>query len=345
VVPLEKVVEAPKYSEWKQTVPEGAEARAESFKMLFDERDEAKPKEQMHNFLKAYACAVHKIVFIQKIDRFPKLNEIETICPEFVKAEGQKQVVYNLKRRFMQETAFFEERNFGIKGVYLLPKASRFKDKSGRYSDLIFDFENGNVTLPELKTQPFDLPKEPAYGAQKVTDETKLKKEPEKPSRTKSILIFGLIALILITLAFLIFAPPDKPALKGESVMYSISSLKDEGGEFLMFELSNPDKVNVNSIISLPKEIDRMISVEGGTVSISHINDTTIELSTDKDARIKVYTLSIENVPLLITHKFDGNAVPSVYGINNYTVTKINDKVHLNFEFKNSTSVKIRIEQ
>lgn len=345
MVPLEKVVVTPKYSEWKQTTPEEAEAKAESFKTLFDERDEAKPKEQMHNFLKAYTCTVHKIVFIQKIDRFPKLNEIETICPEFVKAEGQKQVVYNLKRRFMQETDFFEEINFGIKGVYLLPKTSRFKDKSGRYSDLIFDFENGKVTLPELKTQPFDLPKEPAYGAQKVTDETKLKKEPEKPTRTKSIVIFGLIALILITLAFLIFAPPDKPAFKGESVMYSIYSLKDEGGDFLMFELSNPDKVNINSIISLPKEIDRMISVEGGTVSISHFNNTTIELSTDKDARIKVYTLSIENVPLLITHKFDGNAVPSVYGINNYTVTKINDKVHLNFELKNSTSVKIRIEQ
>lgn len=315
-------MEAPKYSEWKQTTPEEAEANAESFKTLFDERDEAKPKEQMHNFLKAYACAVHKIVFIQKIDRFPKLNEIETICPEFVKAEGQKQVVYNLKRRFTQETDFFDERNFGIKGVYLLPKASRFKDKSGRYSDLIFDFETGKVILPELKTQPFNLQKEPAHDAQKVTDETKLKKEPEKPSPTKSILIFGLIALILMALAFLIFAPSDQPALKGENVMYSIYDSKDEGGDFLIFVLSNPDRVSVNSMIILPKEIDRMISVEGGTVSISHINKTTIELSTDKDARIKIYTLTIENVPVVITHKFDGNAVPSVYGINNYTVTK-----------------------
>lgn len=348
-------MEIPKYSEWVQKVSEKPEIEinTESFKALFSKRDERTPNRQMHNFLKAYAFAVHRIAIVQKEDRLPNLDEIEKAFPD-VDAQIQGQVVYNLKLRLLKSTQFFDEKNFGTKGAYLFPKALRFKDKSGRYSDLIFDFENGRVTLPELKLPQINLQKEQT-DAQNIVDEHefgnegtgKQIQEPkiEPGKHTKSVLISGLIALIVIILAFLIFAPPDKPALKGETVMYSIYDSKDEGGVFLIFELSNPDEVSLNSMIILPKEIDRMISVEGGTVSISHFNNTTIELSTNKDAKIKIYTLSVEKVPVVITHKFEGNAIPSVYGINNYTVTKINDKVHLNFEFKNSTSVKIRIEQ
>ncbi len=347
-------MEIPKYSEWVQKISGKTEIEidTESFKALFSKRDERTPNKQMHNFLKAYAFAVNNA---RKEDRFPNLDEIEKAFTD-VGAPIEGQVVYNLKLRFMKNTQFFEERDFGTKGVYLSPKALRFKDRGGRYSDLIFDFDNGAVALPESKPHDVDSQKEPKSDIQKVVNETKLdhegidkqigepKIELEKSHR-KSVLKVGLIVLILIIFAFLIIAPRDKYAPKGENVMYSIYDSKDEGGDFLIVELSNPDGVSLNSLIVLPKEIDKIISVEGGTVSIAHSSVTTIGLSTDKDARIKIYTVAIENIPLAITHKFKGNAVPSIYGINNYTVMAIKDKVQLNFEFKKSSSIQIKIEQ
>lgn len=338
-----------RYSVWKRTVKSEDKIGTKSFEALFEKWDKGNPKKQMHNFLKAYACAVHNIVVVKKEDRFPKLNEIETACPEILKDKGQREVVFNLKRRFIKETNFFDEIPFGRQGVYLKPKALRFKDESDSYSDLVFDFDKGTVTLPGLKTE---------LGSEGIGKRLVEQIESEKLLETNSnqfkikallskkfILFFSLLAIVLVTFLFLIFAPPDKPISKGEKVLYSIYSSKDDKGDFLMFELSNPNGTEINSMIVLPKEIDKMISVESGVVSVSHSNNTIISLKTDKDARIKIYVSVIEIVPIMITHTYEGNAVPSIYGINNYTVLNTNEKIQVNFELKNSTLVKIRIEQ
>ncbi|VVB88421.1 Uncharacterised protein [uncultured archaeon] len=121
-------MEIPKYSDWVKKVSEKPEIEidSESFKALFDKRDERTPNKQMHNFLKAYAFAVNKT---KKEDRFPNLDEIENAFTD-VNAQGEGQVVYNLRLRFKKITQFFDEINFGKKGVYLLPTAFRFKDRT-----------------------------------------------------------------------------------------------------------------------------------------------------------------------------------------------------------------------
>jgi hypothetical protein len=61
--------------------------------------------------------------------------------------------VYAFKDRLMKNTEFFEE--VKISGVsYLVPRALRFVDASGTYSDLILNFEEGAVVLPSRRKTP-----------------------------------------------------------------------------------------------------------------------------------------------------------------------------------------------
>lgn len=102
----------PEYSEWIKQISDTQvlEIDTESFKALFHKWNKSKPKEQMHKFFEAYACAA------SKLKRFPNVDEVEKTCPGILRSKGQNQVGYNLKRRLMNETEFFDEVNFGTKG-------------------------------------------------------------------------------------------------------------------------------------------------------------------------------------------------------------------------------------
>lgn len=343
-------MEIPKYSDWLKKVSEKPEIEidSESFRALFNKRDEKTPNWQMHNFLKAYAFAVNKT---KKQYRFPNLDEIENAFAEVnVKVRGQ--VVYNLKLRIMQNTQFFDEIDFGTKGVYLLPKALKYRDRSGKYSDLIFDFENGAVILPELNPTALKVAgqtesvisviteniEDSIDGSKKSSENTSLK---IKKSVHYKYFIFGLIAIILIALVFLITAL-NNPLIDKKSVMYSINASNDEDGDFILFELSNPSGIDINSTLVIPS--DRVI-VEVGTVSIIQSNNTTIGLNTESDARVKMYVQSYESVPLVLTHNYDGDPIPTVSGINNYNQKITPEKFQWNFEIRKDTSIKIWIEQ
>ncbi len=221
-------MEIPNYSDWLKKVSEKPEIEvdAESFKVLFNKRDEKTPNWQMHNFLKAYAFSVNKT---KKQDRFPNLDEIENAFAD-VKAPVKGQIVYNLKRRFRENSQFFDEIDFGTKGVYLLPKALKYRDRSGKYSDLIFDFENGAVTLPELNQTILKVAEQTEPGSSVISDKIEDSKDgSKKPSENtsqkikKSVhhksFILGLIAIILIALVFLT-AAPDNPIIEKKNVMY-----------------------------------------------------------------------------------------------------------------------------
>jgi hypothetical protein len=67
--------------------------------------------------------------------------------------------VYAFKDRLMKNTEFFEE--VKISGVsYLVPRALRFVDVTGTYTDLVLNFDEGTVVLPtRRKTAP--LPDSP----------------------------------------------------------------------------------------------------------------------------------------------------------------------------------------
>jgi len=55
------------------------EIDTDSFKFLFHKDKENKPKEQIHKFFEAYACAT------SKLKRFPNVDEIEKTCPDIFK--------------------------------------------------------------------------------------------------------------------------------------------------------------------------------------------------------------------------------------------------------------------
>ncbi|MCX9012303.1 MAG: hypothetical protein OIN66_14425 [Candidatus Methanoperedens sp.] len=361
-------VDIPKYSDWKKNAPKELEIDTESFKALFSKRDGRTPNEQMHNFLKAYAIAVNRFAILQQDEdkkRFPHLDEVAKIIPE-VNASVQGEVVYNLKRRFIQNTEFFEERTFGTKGVYLLPKALRFRDKECKYSDLIFDFDNGAVILPELKPLPSpekspeplkEISPEEQTAGERTSGDAEKKSKEQKTSESlsaiegaagksslmiKSVLILGIIIAAVITLAYLLSTPPDKPMLR--DVTYRFYDSNDAGGDFLMFELSNPSGIPINSTVVLPPKVVSDIIVEKGPVSINQSGSTIIRLNTDKDARVKMYAPAFESVPLIVTHYYTGNPDAVVNTSNNNNLTRSAEKFQWHFEYKKPGSIEIMIK-
>jgi hypothetical protein len=95
-------------------------------------------------FFEAYVVATKELAAQE--DRFPSLSEID--------AKMESGAVYAFKDRLMKNTEFFEE--VKISGVsYLVPRALKFVDVSGTYTDLVLNFEEGIVVLPtRRKTTP-----------------------------------------------------------------------------------------------------------------------------------------------------------------------------------------------
>lgn len=61
--------------------------------------------------------------------------------------------VYAFKDRLMKNTEFFEE--VKISGVsYLVPRALKFVDSTGTYTDLILNFDEGAAVLPTRRKTP-----------------------------------------------------------------------------------------------------------------------------------------------------------------------------------------------
>ncbi|MCX8207044.1 MAG: hypothetical protein N3G75_04335 [Methanothrix sp.] len=115
----------------------------ESFSFLFDRRYTNRLNRMSRVFFEAYAKATAELALSE--DRFPSLSEVE--------AKMESGAVYAFKDRLMKNTQFFDE--VKISGVsYLVPRAYHFVDSSGIYTDLIFDFEKGTVTLPSRRKVP-----------------------------------------------------------------------------------------------------------------------------------------------------------------------------------------------
>jgi len=191
------------------------------------------------------------------------VDEIEKTCPDILKKKGQKQVAYNLKSRLMNNTVFFEEHDFGTKGVYIIPKALRFKDTGGKYSSLIFDFDKGTVKMPEpLNIQDTEIRTEPTIGEERkeesLTEPIKTfppTSQKVKHISPKSALIFFLIVIIVAALVLPIFSDSNKNALNEKYIIYRINNSNDDEGDFIMFNLINPDHIMINSSIILPNDV------------------------------------------------------------------------------------------
>jgi hypothetical protein len=125
------------YSVWREIAADRLEVSGESFSFLFDRRYSNRLNRMSRVFFEAYAKATREISAEE--DRFPSLSEIES--------RMESGAIYAYKDRLMRSTGFFEE--VKISGIsYLIPKARRFVDETGTYTDLILDLEKGEVVLP-----------------------------------------------------------------------------------------------------------------------------------------------------------------------------------------------------
>ncbi len=124
--------------------------KGESFAFLFDRRYTNRLNRMSRVFFEAYAKATKELA--SQEDRFPSLSEID--------AKMESGAVYAFKDRLMKNTEFFEE--VKISGVsYLVPRALRFIDASGTYTDLSFDFDTGTAVLPTRRKIPVAVEAEP----------------------------------------------------------------------------------------------------------------------------------------------------------------------------------------
>ncbi|MBN1323952.1 MAG: hypothetical protein JW986_08175 [Methanotrichaceae archaeon] len=150
------------FTAWKQNVEEAKTLSGDSFSFLFDRRYKNRLNRMSRIFFEAYVRATKELA--SKEDRFPSLSEIDS--------HMESGAVYAFKDRLMKNTDFFEEAK--ISGVsYLVPRAEMFIDSSGTYTDLRFDFHNGEVTLPSRRKTP--LVEHPLEASEEGKEENKKK--------------------------------------------------------------------------------------------------------------------------------------------------------------------------
>jgi len=125
------------FSAWRHSREESLQLKGENFSFLFDRRYTNRLNRMSRVFFEAYVVATKELAAQE--DRFPSLSEID--------AKMESGAVYAFKDRLMKNTEFFEE--VKISGVsYLVPRALKFIDASGVYTDLILNFEGGMVVMP-----------------------------------------------------------------------------------------------------------------------------------------------------------------------------------------------------
>ncbi len=131
------------FSAWRHSREESLQLKGDSFSFLFDRRYTNRLNRMSRVFFEAYVAATKELAAQE--DRFPSLSEID--------AKMESGAVYAFKDRLMKNTEFFEE--VKISGVsYLVPRALKFVDVAGIYTDLILNFEEGTVVLPTRRKIP-----------------------------------------------------------------------------------------------------------------------------------------------------------------------------------------------
>ena len=155
------------FSAWRHSREESLQLKGDSFSFLFDRRYTNRLNRMSRVFFEAYVAATKELAAQE--DRFPSLSEID--------AKMESGAVYAFKDRLMKNTEFFEE--VKISGVsYLVPRALKFVDSNGTYSDLILSFEEGTVVLPTRRKTPL-LPEPRTSSPPEVEEPQSLEQDPE----------------------------------------------------------------------------------------------------------------------------------------------------------------------
>ena len=154
------------FSAWQHSREESLQLKGDSFSFLFDRRYTNRLNRMSRVFFEAYVVATKELAAQE--DRFPSLSEID--------AKMESGAVYAFKDRLVKNTEFFEE--VKISGVsYLVPRALKFVDASGTYTDLVLIFEEGAVVLPTRRKTP-TLPETEPLSSEEI-DESETT-EPEQ---------------------------------------------------------------------------------------------------------------------------------------------------------------------
>ncbi len=162
------------FSAWRHSREESLQLKGDSFSFLFDRRYTNRLNRMSRVFFEAYVVATKELAAQE--DRFPSLSEID--------AKMESGAVYAFKDRLMKNTEFFEE--VKISGVsYLVPRALKFVDSTGTYTDLILNFDEGAVVLPTRRktpslAEPATSSDEEEAVSNELEEETELETEPEE---------------------------------------------------------------------------------------------------------------------------------------------------------------------
>ena len=164
------------YSVWRDAAADRLELEGESFSFLFDRRYSNRLNRMSRVFFEAYAKATLEVSAEE--DRFPSLSEIES--------RMESGAIYAYKDRLMRSTGFFEE--VKISGIsYLIPRAKRFVDETGTYTDLILHLERGEVILPRRdKPSAAPRPEEEEAEEDLAEDEEPLGEETSPDGEVKA---------------------------------------------------------------------------------------------------------------------------------------------------------------
>lgn len=303
------------FSAWRHSREESLQLKGDSFSFLFDRRYTNRLNRMSRVFFEAYVAATRELAAQE--DRFPSLSEID--------AKMESGAVYAFKDRLMKNTEFFEE--IKISGVsYLVPRALRFIDSTGTYTDLVLNFEEGTVVMPSRRKTPAPPsfsgsaspePKEepeaftvgpeeyPAHASEPLVEErveadsvavppaqaeeeASIRTPP--PGRGRMIRPMAAVAgALLLLIAAGMFILPERVSEAPVLVEYRAYLSSHNNSSYLGLDVLNPEGIGNELAMQLPPDIDQGISARGGTVTISHSEGTLVRLNSSTDASVRVY--------------------------------------------------------
>ncbi len=392
------------FSAWRHSREESLQLKGESFSFLFDRRYTNRLNRMSRVFFEAYVVATKELAAQE--DRFPSLSEID--------AKMESGAVYAFKDRLTKNTEFFEE--VKISGVsYLVPRALKFVDATGIYTDLILNFEEGMAVMPtrrkmpsppesmppspeesdepeglepehaaselfheqtepgsksepETKPQPYPphtseafeevkapiappvVVTPPAEPARAREDAAATQKETAKPSALERMMILRpraialvMAAILLVAAAAIIFLGPVAPGTP-ILVKYSAYLSNSSNDSYLGLDINNPQRMSNDMQMVLPQNIDQSISARGGTVTISHRDNTIVRMNSSSDASVRIYlqgNWTVVPISLNLAAPKGYETSLEVHG-HDYFVTRKNDTLILMF---NLTGEGVSFEQ
>ncbi|VVB66838.1 Uncharacterised protein [uncultured archaeon] len=364
------------FSAWRHSREESLQLKGESFSFLFDRRYTNRLNRMSRVFFEAYVVATKELAAQE--DRFPSLSEIDAKMESGAVYAFKDRLMKNTE--FFEEVKISGVSYLVPRALKFIDATDMYTDLILNFEEgmAVMPARRKMPSPPESVPSPSEgsgEPEslEPEYAAPEAFEEVKAPREPpvvvvplQEPARAredaaatpkepakppspqrKMILrpraIALVMAAILLAAAIIFFTGPVAPGTP-ILVEYSAYLSNSSNDSYLGLDINNPQRISNDMEMVLPPNIDQSISARGGTVTISHRDNTLVRMNSSSDASVRIYlqgNWTTVPVSLNLAPPKGYDTSLEVHG-HDYFVTRKNDTLVLMF---NLTGEGVSFEQ